>query len=67
MLDPNASYKIIWFYQYREKETIATGLDLFDAREHCNNDETSSATAKGTEALDRTARFGPWFDGFEAE
>lgn len=38
------------------------GLTLEQAREHCNDPETSSSTAKSATAKARTRKHGPWFD-----
>jgi len=42
-------------------------LTLEEAREHCNDPESSSKTATSPEAKERTEIYGPWFDGFEKE
>lgn len=63
------SYKIIRFYadSHCDKEVIATGLTLEDAQEHCEDPETSSRTCSGQDAMNRTRKFGPWFDGYDEE
>lgn len=62
------TYKIIRYYQDIGREDIvATGLTLEEAREHCNDPETSSETATGEVALARTKCFGPWFHGYSEE
>jgi hypothetical protein len=46
------------------KRTIATGLTLEEAQRHCSSKETSSRTATSAEAIRRTRKRGPWFDGY---
>ena len=46
------TYKIIRFKFDGPNRTIKTGLTLDEAKEHCNNPETSGEG---------------WFDGFESE
>ena len=60
-------YQIVRFYQNSRirRRVILTGLTLEEAREHCNDPETSSSTATGSEAVARTRRVGAWFDGYE--
>lgn len=64
-----STYKIFRSYQRSAamKETIATGLTLEQAREHCNNPETQSKTCATEEGLRRTEEKGPWFDGYDEE
>jgi hypothetical protein len=63
------TYKIRRHYQDTNfvTETIATGLTLEEAQEHCNNPETSSSTCTTAEANARTENFGPWFDSYTEE
>ena len=63
------TYRIIRFYMDPEKRnaTLHTGLTLEEAREHCNDPETSSHTCQESVGRSRTKNFGPWFDGFTAE
>lgn len=63
-----STYKIIRGYQesYR-KQTIKTGLTLDEAQAHCRDPETSSSTCTTKPAKQRTASFGPWFDGYTEE
>jgi len=42
----------------------AEGLTLEEARDWCQDTETSSSTATGEEALAHAAKWGPWFDGY---
>ncbi len=51
----------------RDAEVVRTGLTEEEAREHCNDPETSSRTATSEEAQRRTKKYGPWFDGFRKE
>lgn len=60
-------YKIIrrYFNSNVSPRTIKTGLTLEEAQAHCQDPETSSRTATSAAAKRRTARLGPWFDGYE--
>ena len=62
------TYKIIrgYFNDY-DKEVIKKGLTLEQARKHCMDPETSSRTCVEKEGLERTAKRGPWFDGYAEE
>lgn len=46
------------------KRTIATGLTLEQAQDHCKDPETSSSTASSSKAKARTRKYGRWFDGY---
>lgn len=48
-------------------EQVESGLTLVEAREWCNDPETSSQTCTEPEAVERTALYGAWFDGYEKE
>ena len=62
------TYKIMRHFQdLHERPVIAEGLTLQEAQEHCDNDETSSRTATNQEALERTKKFGIWFDAYTEE
>ena len=63
------TYKIIRFYQDddRDSETITRGLTLEQAQAHCTDPETSSRTATSAAAVERTERYGAWFDGYTDE
>jgi len=58
-------YRVIRFYFNRPRRTIMSCLTLAEAQAHCSNPETSSSTAKSATAKRRTARLGPWFDGYD--
>lgn len=64
-----ATYKVRRFYANPEyaSETVETGLTLEQAQAHCQDPETSSSTATSAEALERTRRYGAWFDGYDEE
>lgn len=59
-------YSIIRFYRNddHQSQTIYSGLTLEQAQAHCNDPETSSKTATNAPAAVRTAKHGPWFDGY---
>lgn len=62
----SGTYRIIRFY-FNEDEpsrVIYRGLTEQEAKDHCNNPETSSSTAKCARAARITAEHGEWFDGF---
>lgn len=61
------TYKIIRHYFRGGKRTIATGLALSVAQDHCHNPETSSTTCTSAAAKAQTRRLGPWFDGYTKE
>lgn len=66
--DDTTTYRVVRMYRDRSgTQTIARGLTLAEAREHCRDPETSSSSGASAEALARTAQFGPWFDGYEEE
>lgn len=63
-----ATYRIVRFYQRDlEARTIKRGLTLEGAQAHCQDPETSSATATLPERVKHTERYGPWFDGYTRE
>lgn len=45
--------------------TVRTVETIEEARAHCQDPETSSATCKGAAGLAQLRKDGPWFDGFE--
>ncbi|MDR5726253.1 MAG: hypothetical protein RB191_02170 [Terriglobia bacterium] len=62
------TYKIVRsFRNGNPAETIETGLTLEEAQAHCRDPETSSRTATGADAVRRTEKCGPWFDGYDEE
>jgi len=60
-------YKIVRHYKEYGSRVIKRGLTLEEAQEHCKDPETSSSTATSKKALDRTRRWGPWFDGYDED
>ena len=62
-----ATYKIIRKFLNADSEIIDEGLTLEEAREHCNNKETSYKTCKSRQGIKRTKDFGPWFDIYTEE
>ena len=48
-------------------ETIADGLTIVQVRAWTNDPETSSRTAKGAEAVERTKLCGEWMDTYEPQ
>ena len=63
------AYKIVRMYFDRDRaagarRTIATGLTLEQAQAWCRDPETSSKTCTMRAARNRTAKYGPWFDGY---
>jgi len=61
------TYKIVRRFFKRENEVIREGLTLEEAREHCNDPETSSSTCTNKEGLERTRLYGLWFDTYTEE
>lgn len=61
------TYKIVRGYYRGGERTIATGLTLEEAQAHCSDPETSSRTCVKAVNQRRTAKRGPWFDGYERE
>ncbi len=61
-------YKVVRMYFNRvgSNRTIIARCTLAEAQAHCGDPETSSSTAIGAAAIRRTARLGPWFDGYQA-
>ena len=60
-------YKIVRMYFNSEypTRTIASGLTLQEAQEHCKDPESSSRTAVRAAGKHRTRVHGPWFDGYQ--
>lgn len=67
MLDKVKTYKIVRIFLEKDNEVVETGLTLAEAQAWCRDLETSSGTATGEEAKAITAKYGPWFDGYEVE
>ena len=63
------TYRIVRFYQTAKtsRRIIKTGLTLDEAQAHCRDPQTSSRTATGAHAVERTRLNGQWFDGYEEE
>lgn len=63
------TYRIVRFYADRGPMKIKgrRGLTLEEAQAHCRDPETSSKTATGPLARERTRLHGSWFDGYEKE
>lgn len=59
-------YTIVRYYFRRpgRGRVIARGLTLEQAQAHCSDPETSSSTCTKATGKRRTARMGPWFDGY---
>jgi len=60
------TYMIIRFYEHSRPEILRKGLTLKQAQDYCSHPESSSTTAKSSEALARTEN-GAWFDGYTKE
>ena len=61
-------YKIVRYYAGNHSpRTIATGLTLAQAQEHCSDPETSSRTCTSATGRARTRKMGPWFEGYVEE
>lgn len=63
------TYKIVRVFadgRYPNK-VIKTGLTLKEAREHCQDPETSSKSCTTSTGRQRTERCGPWFDSYYEE
>lgn len=58
------TYKIIRFYFSGSNKVIKRGLTFEDAKDHCNDIETSSNTC----SIETKIKYpGIWFDGYEKE
>ncbi len=57
-------YKIIRHYFKHGKRCVKSGLTLAQAQAHCKDPETSSRTCQLGRNKARTAKYGPWFDGY---
>lgn len=62
------TYKVVRvFFQKDLKKTLATGLTLEQAQEHCSDPETSSKTCTKPNNKKLTKEQGPWFDAYYKE
>lgn len=50
------------FYATTKTRIVRNGLSAADVLDHLASPEADSRTATGTEATQRTRRFGRWFD-----
>jgi hypothetical protein len=57
-------YTIVRYYQRGFTRVVRRGVTLQDAQAHCNDRETASNTCTSASGKRRTAKYGPWFDGF---
>lgn len=64
-----STYKIIRFSFGGENRVLRRNLTREEAREHCNDPETSSRTCSAETAVQEAAlgNTGPWFDGYAEE
>ena len=60
------TYTIVRGFFDGEREVIATGLTLAEAREHCQDPETSSRTCS-PETAAHVGEDRVWFDGYDEE
>jgi antitoxin component of RelBE/YafQ-DinJ toxin-antitoxin module len=60
-------YRIVRMFARRKAQTrgLPSDLTLAQAQAHCRDLNTSSSTAWKTSAIQRTRRYGAWFDGYE--
>lgn len=62
------TYRIVRrFYRGNAPQVIETGLSLDEAREHCNDVESSSSSCTSPAGRARLLSMGEWFDSFERE
>jgi len=57
-------FRVVRFYFRGGRRTVRRGLTEEQAQRHCQDPESSSETATGSDARRRTRRMGPWFDGY---
>lgn len=64
----NKGYRVVRMYQRDNygARTIIECCTLAQAQAHCKDPQTSSSTAKGPATDAYTAKYGPWFDGYES-
>lgn len=68
MASEDATYEIVRFYKDgHEQEIVKKGLTRDEAKEYCEDDETSSKTCADPENCTRTEEKGEWFCGFREE
>jgi hypothetical protein len=63
-------YRIVRFFKSdrpAQRRGLPKNLTLDEARAHCSDLNTSSSTSWKTSAIERTRRYGAWFDGFEVQ
>lgn len=48
-------------------DVVETGLSEQEARDYCDDPETSWKTCTSLEGEERTRKFGPWFCGADRE
>ena len=67
MYDTEQMYCVVRFYAQDRGSAmtwvVKQGLTLEEATLHCNDPETSSRTARSTDAVLHTMAHGAWFDG----
>ncbi len=59
-------YNVVRYYQNAgiRRRIMRERLTLDEAREHCNDPETSSSTCTNAAGRARTRKCGIWFDGY---
>lgn len=57
-------YNIVRYYMSGMRRIVKRGVTLAQAKAHCNDPETSSGTCRKYAGKRRTAKHGPWFDGY---
>ena len=64
-----STYRIVRMFKSSDHPTqvVKGGLTLREAREHCNDPETSSSTCEGKTGKLYTEIHGAWFDAYEEE
>lgn len=67
-MSDDATYCIVRRFRFdHAPQVLKRGLTLEEAQLHCRHPETSSSTARSSEAVALTTARGPWFDGYEEE
>jgi len=54
----------MYFNDELSSEVIKSHVTIEDAQIHCRDQETSSSTCEGITGIERTAKYGAWFDGY---